>query len=111
MHRSQIQAEAEATPSNTVRNRLLAPSLSDLLDERKAVQSTEDLQALANKYAIDMAKLESVAQFVHSPSVEEGSHQKEINAEGEEIITMRVSFTSNTTVNLTLMAVCSRLLG
>jgi len=87
-----MQAEAEAAPSSTVRNRLLAPTLSDLLDERKAVKSAKELQVLANKYAIDVEKLENVAQFVNSPSVEEGSHQKEISAEGEEIITMTATW-------------------
>lgn len=98
-----MQSEAEATPSNTTRNRLLASSLSELLDERKAVESTKDLQALANKYNIDVDKLESIAQFVTSPSVEESSHQTEVDANGEEIITMTVSIMFSKSVRYELM--------
>jgi hypothetical protein len=90
MHQSLRQSESEATPSNATRNRLLASSLHDLLNERKEVKSMKDLQALANNYDIDVDKLESVAQFLSCPSVGEGSYVPEVDANGGDVPSMTV---------------------
>jgi hypothetical protein len=65
MHRSQLQSESQA--SNVTRNRILASSLIDLLDEKKST-SHEALETLARKYDIDTQMLKNVSRFVNSPS-------------------------------------------
>ncbi|KDR73417.1 hypothetical protein GALMADRAFT_607756 [Galerina marginata CBS 339.88] len=45
-------------------------ALSDLLDRRKSAKSGKELRDLAQEFAIDMDKLESLTRFVNSPSVD-----------------------------------------
>ncbi|TFK55232.1 hypothetical protein OE88DRAFT_1732488 [Heliocybe sulcata] len=68
---SKQQSEAEAASSQRVRNHLLAPALSDLLDQRKHITSPQELQSLADEYGVDVDKLERLARYVNSPSVDE----------------------------------------
>ncbi|KAF8168732.1 hypothetical protein BJ912DRAFT_1067583 [Pholiota molesta] len=52
---------------------LYAFVLSDLLDRRKAVRSRQDLEKLAKEFNIDVDKLESLARFVNSPSIDKAT--------------------------------------
>ncbi|KAJ7582814.1 hypothetical protein C8J56DRAFT_955798 [Mycena floridula] len=70
---SLAQSEQEAAAPHMTRNRLHAMSVTNLLDERKAATTKRDLARLAEKYGIDASKLENLARFVSSPSVEAGS--------------------------------------
>jgi hypothetical protein len=65
--------------------------LSDLLDERKKTNSLKELESIAKKYHIDIAKLESLARFVNSPTIGEGTTVMTKDANGERTITSTVS--------------------
>ncbi|KAG2349406.1 hypothetical protein BDR05DRAFT_900781 [Suillus weaverae] len=88
MYRSRLQSEVEALPSHSTQNRLLASSLSELLESRKTVQSQAELQALAEQYHIDFAKLDELARFVNTPSIDESTIVRSTNHDGEETLTM-----------------------
>lgn len=66
-------------------------TLSDLLDERKHVATRKELMSLAERYGIDVEKLESVARFVNTPTVEDGSVMTVSDSDGNEKVTMLVS--------------------
>jgi len=87
MHQIRAQSEIEATPSHAARNRILSATLSDLLDKRKKATSLKELERIANKYDMDIAKLESLAQFVNSPTIGEGTTTRTKDANGEQIVT------------------------
>lgn len=70
---------------------MLAMTLSDLLDERKHVATRKELMSLAERYGIDVEKLESVARFVNTPTVEDGSVRTVTDSDGNEKVTMLVS--------------------
>jgi len=91
MHRSRIQSEVEASPSHSTRNRLLAASLSELLELRKTIKSQAELQALAERYGIDVTKLAELARFINTPSVDQSTIVNTVNQDGEETVTMMVS--------------------
>lgn len=93
MHQSRAQAEFEATPSHATRNRLVSVTLSELLDERKAATSRKALESIANKFGMDIAKLDSLARFVNTPTIGETTIMRNRNGNGEEIITSTVSRT------------------
>ncbi|OJA14003.1 hypothetical protein AZE42_07007 [Rhizopogon vesiculosus] len=88
MYRSRIQSEVEASPSHSTRNRLLAASLSELLESRKTIKSQAELQALAERYGIDVTKLTELARFINTPSIDGGTIVKTVNQDGEETLTM-----------------------
>lgn len=92
MHRSVIQSEAEADPNNPTRNRVLSATLAELLNERK-MAPRKDVEALVNGYGMDLAKLESLARHVNTPSVGEGTRKVIKHGSGEETITSTVSRT------------------
>lgn len=48
---------------------MYASTLSELLDRRKAARSTQELEKLCEEYGIEPSKLESLARFVNSPSI------------------------------------------
>jgi hypothetical protein len=48
---------------------MYASTLSELLDRRKAARSTQELEKLCEEYGIKPSKLESLARFVNSPSI------------------------------------------
>ncbi|KAF8160598.1 hypothetical protein BJ912DRAFT_316837 [Pholiota molesta] len=68
-----VSRQAEAAALEPSRNRLYAFVLSDLLDRRKAVRSRQDLEKLAKEFNIDVDKLESLARFVNSPSIDKAT--------------------------------------
>lgn len=80
----------DAHSARPVRNRLLAASLADLLEERKLVSTPEELKKLAEKYDIDLVKLENIARHVNSPSIDEASVVKRIDDDGSEQMKMTV---------------------
>lgn len=90
MHQSRIQSEVEANPSHPTRNRILSSTLSSLLDARKTASSRAELERIANEYGVDIAKLESLARFVNTPSIDEGSRKKTVDDEGAELVTSEV---------------------
>ncbi|KAF9476596.1 hypothetical protein BDN70DRAFT_159988 [Pholiota conissans] len=67
------RAKSEQAASVPTKNQLYAFVLSDLLDRRKAVRSRQELEKLANEFNIDVAKLESLARFVNSPSIDKAT--------------------------------------
>ena len=71
---------------------MLAGTLHELLEERKSVTTQEELEKLASRYEIDVDKLESVARFVNSPSVDEASVRKEVDRDGVEQVKMKVRY-------------------
>jgi hypothetical protein len=92
MHQSRARSEVEATASHPTRNRLLSGTLSDLLDERKKATSLKELETIANIHDIDIMKLESLARFVNSPAIGEGTIVRTRDAGGDQIITSTVCF-------------------
>ncbi|EPQ58430.1 hypothetical protein GLOTRDRAFT_35646 [Gloeophyllum trabeum ATCC 11539] len=87
---SRQQSDAQAASSQPVRNRLLAPALSALLEERKHVTSRQDLEKLATQYAVDVDKLDRLARYVNSPSIDETTRTRVLEND-EERITVKVS--------------------
>ena len=72
------------------RNRLRAATLSELLDARKGAPTTLDLKTLAEKYGIDKQKIEKLATFVNTPSVDGGSMTRTVGKDGDESLTTTV---------------------
>lgn len=89
MHRSVMQSEAEADPNNSTRNRILSATLAELLNERK-MATRKDVETLANDYGMDVTKLESLARYLNTPSVGEGTRKVIKHGNGEETITTTV---------------------
>ncbi|KZT72278.1 hypothetical protein DAEQUDRAFT_664501 [Daedalea quercina L-15889] len=90
------RSEEDARSLAPTRNKMLAGTLYALLEERKLVTTREELEKLASRYEIDVDKLESVARFVNSPSVDEGSVRKEVDKDGVEQVKMMVGPTRAT---------------
>jgi len=86
--KSRERTEQEAFRLQLPRNHIHSTALSNLLDERKSATSQNELQRLAEQYGIDIWKLENLARFVSSPSVQRGRAIKTITKEGEENIMM-----------------------
>lgn len=63
----------------------------DMLDERKAATSRDNLRKLAQKYGLDLEKLESVSKFVTSPSVVANSAATVVQQNGEQNVSTAVS--------------------
>ncbi|THU99334.1 hypothetical protein K435DRAFT_499211 [Dendrothele bispora CBS 962.96] len=90
MLESRLQSEREAfsmQPSESS-NRVQAPTLCFLLDKRKSTASKRDIQDLASKYGLKVEKLESVARYVSSPSIQSGSIVKTVGQDGEEKVSV-----------------------
>jgi len=87
MYQTRAQSEAEATTSNATRNRILSSTLSDLLERRKNATSNKELEILANKNGMDLAKLESLSRFVNSPTIGEGTTVRVKDENEDELIT------------------------
>ncbi|KAK7693277.1 hypothetical protein QCA50_002844 [Cerrena zonata] len=85
---TRLQSEEEARSSRTVHNRLLASSLVDLLEQRKQVGSLDELKDLAKRYSIDLEKMENLARFVNSHSIDQNSTQRTISEDGAERVKM-----------------------
>ncbi|KAG1754288.1 hypothetical protein EDB19DRAFT_1902441 [Suillus lakei] len=88
MYRSRLQSEAEALPSQSTRNRLVASSLSELLESRKTVKTQAELRVSAEQYHIDVTKLAELARFINTPSIDESTIVRSTNQDGEETLTM-----------------------
>jgi hypothetical protein len=80
---SQVQSEYEALSSERPRNRLQAPMLIGLLNERKSATSEKDLERIAERYRMDLEKLKSVSMHVSSPTIVSQSIKK--TAGGEQV--------------------------
>ncbi|TFY78019.1 hypothetical protein EWM64_g5994 [Hericium alpestre] len=87
--KTRADSEVQASSSHAPRNRLLAASLSELLEQRKYLATRDELAKLADQHGIDPDKLENVARFVNTPTVEEGSVIRSVDENGEEKLTMR----------------------
>ncbi|KAI0049673.1 hypothetical protein FA95DRAFT_1588093 [Auriscalpium vulgare] len=96
---SRAQAEQDAAGANTPRNRLWGYALDQLLEERQSVGTREEQSQLAERYGMDAAKLESLARYVNTPSIPEGSIVRVIGKDGEEKITMTASWKEPSFVN------------
>lgn len=94
LFRTREQSDHEAFKLQLPRNHLHSIALSNLLDERKSATSQNELQGLAERYGVDLWKLENLARFVNSPSVQGGKATRTVNKEGEESIVMTVSTVS-----------------
>jgi 3,4-dihydroxy-2-butanone 4-phosphate synthase len=90
LFQSRNQSEEEAVSMQPTRNRLHAATLSELLDARKDVRTTQDLKKLAEKYGIDKQKTEKLATFVNTPSVDGGSMTRTVEKDGDESLTTTV---------------------
>lgn len=90
LFKSRAQSEAEASSSQRTKNRLHAPTLSQLLDERKAARTEKDLEQLCTKYGIDQDKVASLARFVSSPSIDGRTAVRTTAKDGEEGLTVKV---------------------
>jgi len=90
--KSRLRSETETSSRShhTTRNHLQASALVELLEERKSSNNRQELVRLAEMYGVDLAKLESVARHVNTPSIDEDSIIKRIGENGEETVTMRV---------------------
>ena len=64
--------------------------MSDLLDNCKTAKSPQDLEALAQRYGVDVPTLESLRNSVNTPAVDPDSVVKTIGADGEERTTVKV---------------------
>ncbi|KZP20851.1 hypothetical protein FIBSPDRAFT_861298 [Athelia psychrophila] len=91
MHQAVMQSEAEADPSNSTRNRILSATLADLLNERK-MATRKEVERLANDSGIDVAKLESLARYLNTPGVGDGTRTVLKHGNGEETVTSTVTW-------------------
>lgn len=96
MYRSRMRSEAEASRLQSTENRLLASSLTELLEARKSTTNSAELETLAKRYRIDVAKLEQLGQVVNTPSIDETTVVRTTDKHGEESLTMMVSLLSQT---------------
>ncbi|KAG5635131.1 hypothetical protein H0H81_012344 [Sphagnurus paluster] len=92
LFQSRLESEHEASSHVPIHNRLHAPTLSELMDKRKAAKSTQDIERLAREYGIESTKLESLSRFITSPSVHSGTAQRTVEKDGEETFTMTVRY-------------------
>lgn len=92
MYRSRRRSEAEASsPPESIQNRLLVASLTELLDGRRSVTSSAELEALAKRYHVDVAKVQQLGRVVNTPSIDERTVVRTTDKHGEESLTMMVS--------------------
>jgi len=90
VYETRRQSEIEARSFQTSRNHVLAPGLSDLLEECKSVKSPQSLEQLARKYDIDVIKLDNLRRLVNNPAIDPSSVRKTVAEDGEERTTMKV---------------------
>ncbi|KAJ3717642.1 hypothetical protein DFJ43DRAFT_1099095 [Lentinula guzmanii] len=85
MIESRIQSEQEAASMHPSRNHVQASTLTYLLDKSKSNASRQDIKELANKYGVDIEKIEKLSQHVTSPSINPNSVVRKVrNEDGEE---------------------------
>ncbi|KAJ7098101.1 hypothetical protein B0H15DRAFT_824103 [Mycena belliarum] len=73
MFNSRLQSETEAASSTPTLNRIHAARLSHLLDERKSIRTTRDVEFLAQRFGVELGKLDAIAKFLSTPSVAQAS--------------------------------------
>lgn len=88
-------SEQQASSSTQTRNRILAGSLHQLLEDRKNVHSRAEFASLANSYGMDGSVLERLARTINTPSVAEDTRRMVTSETGEERMTVLVRFTPN----------------
>ncbi|KAJ6623443.1 hypothetical protein B0H10DRAFT_1786307 [Mycena sp. CBHHK59/15] len=93
MFNSRMQSENEAAAPGSIQNRAQAAKLSRLLDERKSIRTGRDMEFLAKRFDIDVEKVEAVARFITTPSVQANSAVDTAVKDGEERRIMKVGFT------------------
>ncbi|KAJ7470572.1 hypothetical protein FB451DRAFT_342194 [Mycena latifolia] len=84
MFNSRVQSETEADSPMPTLNRVQAPKLSRLLDERKTIRTTRDMEFLAKRFDIESEKLDAIAKFLTTPSVHQNSMVRVAGKDGEE---------------------------
>ncbi|EJF65693.1 hypothetical protein DICSQDRAFT_165404 [Dichomitus squalens LYAD-421 SS1] len=82
IHDTRLRSEEEARSPRSTRNRLVAESLLELLEERKYVATQKDLEALAKKFDMDLDKLERLARHVNSVSVNQETVKRWVGEDG-----------------------------
>ncbi|KAJ1309852.1 hypothetical protein OPQ81_006617 [Rhizoctonia solani] len=92
MIRAREKSEQMAASNTMPSNRVLALSLSDLLDARKSARSTKEIVEIAKSYGMDVQTLQSVARFVNTPSVDPKNVTRVVGRDGEEKTTMIASW-------------------
>ncbi|KAF7322821.1 hypothetical protein HMN09_00061400 [Mycena chlorophos] len=81
---ARIEAESDALSSSPTLNRIPAPTLGRLLDERKTVRTRRDMEFMAKRFGLDIDKLDTVTRYVNTPSVRAGSEQRIVQEDGDE---------------------------
>lgn len=66
------QASQGVVNVGTLKNRLNAPSIVALLDERKECKRRREMEQLAVAYNVDISVLDQLGRYINSPSVLEG---------------------------------------
>lgn len=84
MLHSRDVSEQQASSSTPTRNRILAGSLYQLLEDRKNVQSRAELASLASSYGVDESILERLTRTVNTPTIAEDTRRMVTNEAGEE---------------------------
>jgi hypothetical protein len=91
--KSRLRSESEKSVlHDATHNHLEVSALFDFLEERKLVRDRQGLVQLAERYGVDLEKLENVARYVNTPSIDEGTRVKRIGENGEETVSMSVGF-------------------
>lgn len=86
-------SEQQAASSSPIPNCLSAPLLASLLDDRKFMNSRAEVEKLASRYSFDHSLLESLAMFVTTPSIGEGTITRTKNTKtGEERMAMTATW-------------------
>ena len=86
------QASEQQAASRMTRNRVTADVLAYLLERRTMPTTDQSIKDLAEQCGMDLATLEDVAKYVNYPTVAEGSVVRVVGKDGEERVTMKVSF-------------------
>jgi len=94
MLKTREESETNANSVKTTRNRLLASTLIELLDERKMAASEGDLDRFAARYNIDRDVLERLTRSVNSPSTDESTARKIVDEDGSERILATATWVS-----------------
>jgi hypothetical protein len=71
-------------------NHFLAANLADLLEERKSVKNAADLEKVCKRHDVDVAKLQTLAHLVNTPTVDPESVVKTLDTDGNETVSMKV---------------------
>lgn len=93
LFQSRARAEDQAASMRIPRNHLLVSSLVALLEERQNVLGgAAAATQLAEKYAMDGGRLESLVRSVNVPRVREGGVRRIKDAQGEETVISEVEW-------------------